>query len=789
MKKLILLLLLVNHISFAQLFTFNVTDGTEAIQGVTIFLKLGEKSFAGATDADGVAKITLKENTKYKIRVSAVGFETLEQEIVTNKKDFKITLKASSTQLQEVSVKARKALITQDGDKSIVEPEALVQSSTNLMEVLEKTPGIFSDSDGNLYLSSSTPAKIYINGREQRMGSGDLATILRSLPPYAVEKIEIIRTPSASMDASSSGGSVNIILRKGYSMLGSGSVSGGFNQGELGNQFINASYNKSMGKTTYFVNGGYNRRNNRNFLLTDRQINANASLNSNSKIDSEDDSKVLNFGASHQINKSWEMSYDGRLIDRRFNSLNFTKSQSFFNGDVLFNNLNDVNSNGKTFNLNQNLNSVYKFDSLGTRKLVVDFSTDLIRPKSNQYYTNQLASSSEFGSQGAGDNMSSSDFYTLTADFYYQFKNKIKLESGGKVSLLNFSSSADFVRTQNGVTSPDQFRNNEFNYKNRISALYLQGIKNWGPYSVKAGVRMESTYMAGHQIIPSDTTFKIQRTDFFPFLYLGRTIGKIAGWDMKGYIIARRTISRPGYSQLNPFRQYVDEFTYQSGNPALRPQFTNNYEFNINIDGYPILAFGQNFVQDIFTSVIYQDVNNPQITNRTFDNLSKNKETYFRMVGALPPGGKYFFVLGTQFSLNDYSGFYEGAPVNFRRGTWRFFTFHELKIDKRSALSMQGFYSSRGQIQFTELSDFGNINLSLNRKFLQDKLVVTLNATDVLFTNKYDFKIQQGSMLASGNQYFDSRRVGVNVRYNFGRKKRNNGGFNLDMPDQTGGIE
>lgn len=785
MKQFLLLLLFFAQISYGQLFSFTVTDGSEPIPGATIYLRLGDKSFAGATDENGVARIALRENTKYKVRVSAVGFETLEDEILTNKPEFKVTLKTSSTQLGEVSVTARKPLITHDGDKDIVDPEALIQSSTNVLEVLEKTPGLFADSDGNIYLSSTTPAKIYINGREQRMGSSDLATILRSLPPNAVEKIEVIRTPSANMDASSTGGSVNIVLRKGYSMFGSGSISAGMNQGEFGNQFLNASYNKSLGKTTYYINGGLNRRKNKNFLSTDRRISESSLLNSESRIFSTDESQLLNYGISREINKKWDISYDGRLIHRDFTTKNYT--QTLISDQETFNNNNRIFSDGGSFNINQNINSVYKLDSLGTKKLVIDFSTDFLRPSSNQNYTNVITNASE--TSGAGRNTSSSDFYTLTADFHYQFKNKFKLESGGKVSILNFNSDANFTRTQNGTTTPDSFRNNNFNYQSRISALYVQGSKNMGPYSLKTGVRLETTFMSGNQIIPADTTFKIQRADLFPFVYLGRTIGKIAGWDMRGFIIARRTISRPGYNQLNPFRQYVDEFTYQSGNPALKPQFANNYEFNINIDGYPILAFGQNFIEDIFTSVIYQDQNNPQITNRTFDNLAKNRETYFRMVGALPPGGKYFFVAGAQYSMNNYSGFYEGSPVNFKRGTWRFFTFHEFKIDKRSTINLQGFLQTKGQLQFTELSDFGNINLSVNRKFLQDKLIVSLNANDVFFTNKYNFKINQGNMLASGYQYQDSRRIGINLRYNFGRKRRAENGFNLDMPSGDGNIE
>jgi hypothetical protein len=70
--------------------------------------------------------------------------------------------------------------------------------STNTLEILESTPGLLVDQDGGIYLSSATPAIIFINGREQKMSSQDIMTILRSLPPGSVQRIEVIRTPSAT---------------------------------------------------------------------------------------------------------------------------------------------------------------------------------------------------------------------------------------------------------------------------------------------------------------------------------------------------------------------------------------------------------------------------------------------------------------------------------------------------------------------------------------------------------------------------------------------------------------
>jgi hypothetical protein len=229
------------------------------------------------------------------------------------------------------------------------------------------------------------------------------------------------------------------------------------------------------------------------------------------------------------------------------------------------------------------------------------------------------------------------------------------------------------------------------------------------------------------------------------------------------------------YEQLNPFPRYIDQYLSEAGNPSLRPQFTQNYEANISVDERPILAIGVNDTKDIFTNVIYQSDSSQIQAYRTYDNLGKNKEWYLRGLGAIPPGGRYFFVFGAQYNHNFYQGLYENKPLAFKKGTWTFFTYHTLKLDKRSVLTVNGFFRLKGQQQFYELSSFGALNASINRKFMKDKLVITLNMSDIFASNKNEFTINQGSINANGFRQSDSRRIGINLRYNFGiRKKEEN---------------
>jgi hypothetical protein len=293
--------------------------------------------------------------------------------------------------------------------------------------------------------------------------------------------------------------------------------------------------------------------------------------------------------------------------------------------------------------------------------------------------------------------------------------------------------------------------------------------------------------MEGHQLIPEDTTFALHRTDLFPYIYLSKSLLKIMGYELKGYLVYRRTISRPVYEQLNPFPKYVDQYLSEIGNPALRPQFTQNYEANISVDERPILAVGVNDTRDIFSIVTYQSDTNRTHAYRTYDNLGKNREWYLRGLGALPPGGRYFLVVGAQYNHNFYDGVYEGKPLSFKKGTWTFFSYQTFKIDKRSVITLNGFVRLRGQQQLYELEPFGSLNTSINRKFMKEKLVATISISDIFRTNQNEFAISQGSVNATGFRKADTRRFGINLRYNFGlrKKEENNGMFNVDSPDKA----
>lgn len=770
-------------------FTIQDQEGKPVPFATITATSVSDPGVVARTSADslGIAFMKLMVGKTYLVNASSAAFQPVEKEIhvVAAKNEVLLTLQLAPT-LSGVTVTSSRPLMRQEDDKTIIDPANLVASSTSGYEVIEKTPGLFMDQDGNIYIHSTTPATILINGREMKMSTADIASLLKSLPPNSIASIEIVRTPSARYDASGSGGVVNVILRKGVRLGLTGSVNGGMQQGLYGNQFAGFNLNNNNGAVTTYLNVNFSRRNSMERISTKRILGADTILEQDAFTRYPSNVLYGGFGIAYDVSPKWSVSYDGRVNYTSFHNRtdNASLIQKTGTGEVFTENINRLGNKGHTLVMNHGMNAKLKIDTLGS-EWSTDVSYTMALTPSSQAYGTAFSFPSLPDYEGDGDIDARRHFIAAQSDLVYKLPARITLEGGEKTSFLDFRNATEYFRQSGGTRDKDPSRTSSFHYRENINAAYLQASKTFFRNVIlKSGVRMENTVMKGRQLVPGDTTFNINRTDFFPYVYLSKKVITIAGFELRAYLVYRRTIVRPVYEQLNPFPRFIDQYLSEVGNPALRPQFNHNYEANISVNEMPILAIGINQTKDIFTNVIYRADSNYVLAYRTYDNLGRNKEFYLRGLGAIPPGGKYFFVLGGQYNHNFYEGRYEDQPLSFRKGSWTFFTYHTLKVGQRTNFTLSGFIRLKGQLQFYELSTFGALNASVNHSFLNRKLTVTLSGSDIFGTNRNEFIINQGSVHASGFREGDTQRFGLNLRYNFGiRKKEEKADFlNVDIP-------
>jgi outer membrane cobalamin receptor len=728
---------------------------------------------------------SLRKNTPYILRVSSVEITGIVQRIKTGNNDTLININAQtlSANMTVVTVNSRKPFVKQEDDKTVVDAEALVSSSTNAYEVLEKTPGAVVDQDGNVYLNSATPATIFINGREVKLSAEDLASLLKSLPANSISKIEILRNPSAKYDAASSGGIVNIVLKKGVKLGVNGSLELTHFQGKFPTNTVGFNINDNSDKLSSYLSANITRRTNFEVLTSDRPV-SNILFTQSSFTRYPNLNKYIGGGLDYELNKKWSISYDGRLVannnkSRAENDINIFDEPSLWQSG---HNISFINNAGPSYYLGNNISTKYKIDSSGSNwenSLDINFS----HATNGQDYNDIFLLPPANTKYGDGTTHTRRNTVAFKSDLLLKLKSGYTIETGTKLSFSNNRNDAAYFADTAGIRFVDVFQSNNFRYKENIAAIYFQVSKTFAGFTLKPGLRLEYTDIRGHQLYPFDTGFAIKRTDLFPYVYLRHQITKLFGFMLTGNAIYRKSITRPSYDQLNPYPKFIDQYTFDIGNPGLQPQFTTNYEFNIMADEYPVFSAGLNDIKDIFNNLTYQK---GTTLFRTYDNLGKNKEFYLRATGGIPPGKKYFFYAGVQLNSVHYNGEYASAPFHFTKSSWTFFMFHNYKPMPTLNLSLSGFMRTNSVINFFQLKTFGGLSFSANKSILQKRMNIVVAVNDILRTNRNQFVVNVPGFMATGMRYGDTRRVGLTLKYNFGMKPKEEKKENYEPPPVEG---
>jgi iron complex outermembrane receptor protein len=442
------------------------------------------------------ANFTVNQFSKYILKLSSVSFENTEKIIAVTDKPVtaSFTLKQKNTTLGDVVVVSRKPLIKQDDDKTVVDAEVLANSSTNAYEVLEKTPGAIVDQDGNVYLASTTPATILINGREMKLSSADIASLLKSLPAGSVSKIEILRNPSAKYDASGSGGMVNIILKKGVKLGTNGTVNAAWFQGVYATKTAGFNINKGSEKINSYLNYQFTNRNNFEELNSDRLIRKDSSLIAQQSYTTyPTTNNYLNGGIDVQFTPKFNAAYDLRM--------SYTNGKSFaLNGidiskdpspAILGKNVSDINSANKTTYLGNNISTRYKIDTLGS-EWTSQFDYNYYGNRNTQFYKNNYYLPAKPAVSGNGINNSDKNIFLLQTDLVLKLRKSLTIETGLKATISNSRNSSNYTKdTGNNIMFVDDFQTNTFRYNENIIAAYVQVSKTFAGFTIKPGVRLK----------------------------------------------------------------------------------------------------------------------------------------------------------------------------------------------------------------------------------------------------------------------------------------------------------
>ena len=246
----------------------NISSGDKAIEGATVKLLAATDSSAIKTtfsDRSGSFHFQEQREGKYLVSVQFVGFATYYSEVFElNEETFfyqlrPVKLAIASQQLNAVTVTSKKPFIEQKIDKTVVNVDASpTNTGLTALEVLEKSPGVTVDKDGNVSLKGKQGVLILIDGKPTYLGSADLANMLRNMASSNIDQLEIMTNPPAKYDASGNSGIINIKTKKSKIKGLNGSVTAGAGMGQEPKANESFSLNYRSGKVNVFGNYSYN---------------------------------------------------------------------------------------------------------------------------------------------------------------------------------------------------------------------------------------------------------------------------------------------------------------------------------------------------------------------------------------------------------------------------------------------------------------------------------------------------------------------------------------------------
>ncbi|MGZ5286995.1 MAG: carboxypeptidase regulatory-like domain-containing protein, partial [Flavisolibacter sp.] len=215
----------------------------------------------------------------YLIAVTASGHQKTFSnpfELSPQHQDIKVStikLNPASGSLTDIVITAKRPLIEHKIDRTIVNVDASITNiGTSALEVLEKSPGVLVDRDGNISLKGKDGVLVMVDGRPTQLSGPDLTNMLRSMNSSQLDQIEIMTTPPARYDAAGTAGIINIKTKKIITSGLNGSATISYGQGKYPktNEGFNLNYRK--GKVNLFTNLNHNYQQRYLNMLLDRNI-------------------------------------------------------------------------------------------------------------------------------------------------------------------------------------------------------------------------------------------------------------------------------------------------------------------------------------------------------------------------------------------------------------------------------------------------------------------------------------------------------------------------------------
>lgn len=771
-------------------------DTNQPLEYATVVLKNETTGTVtgGITTENGDFSIKAKKGV-YEISIEFLGFEPVvfkSKNILSDTNLGTISLITDSNNLEAVEIIAEKSTVEIRLDKKIynVGKDMTVKGGT-AADVLANVPSVTVDIEGAVSLRGNENVRILINGKPSTFASG--ADALKQLPADAIQKVEVITSPSARYDAEGTAGILNIVLRKGKALGFNGSFT--LNTGIPTNFGASTNLNYRTNKVNYFTTIGYN--------YNDAPGNAyfeNEYLQNNSS------------GRFQIENRTYDR--ERKNFNSRFGLEYFLTDNASLMGSILYRDSDrttdtgirmstqDINHNEEAYKKRSeledesdkqvefNLNFTQKFKTSG-HKLTFDFKYE----DSNDDELATITGRQTFPSIVNDTiektfNLEDQKRYLIQGDYVLPLGENAQFEAGFRSNMSNQETDYVLRRETDPVASPGEFEidqdvSNLFIYDEHVHALYSQYGNKFGKFSALLGLRMEISDITV-KVHGTDLDAKKNYTELFPTLNLAYELNEDETLTL-GY---NRRVRRPRSWFINPFPSRASENNIFQGNPDLDPAYSNGVDLGY-LKKWDKLTFNTsvyyNYSTDVFQFIREADAIDPTITRTMPRNISS--EDRFGLEFSLNYSPFKWWKLNSNFNFFRITSDGKNVVPDSETNSWS--TRLNSRIKLPAKIDWQTTFNYRGpQDNFqSKRKGIASVNLAFSKDILKDNGTLSLNVSDLFNSRK---RISDTFIDGVTNSYSEfqwrERQIRLNFTYRLNQKKKRSQGQRNDNGGGEGGF-
>ncbi|MCL3782012.1 TonB-dependent receptor [Prolixibacteraceae bacterium JC049] len=749
---------------------------------VALFSMRDSSLVTGAvTTQDGIFRLENLPYGRFYLSIKFMGYNSKKVEAVKitpkNKTNNlgNIVIEPDNKQIEGVEVVADKAPILYKIDKKVISPSQFpTAAGGSAIDVLEQTPSVTVDIEGNVSLRGSSNFTVLIDGRPSPFDSSEA---LQQVPTSSIEDIEIITNPSAKYNPEGTAGIINIITKKSKLAGINGIVNTTIGNHE--NYGVDFLVNYKTKKFNLFTGANYNDRN----FPGERTIESRTLFDGvENYVRSEGD------GSFNRTTKSWKFGFDYFLSPKTtFSTSVTTGSRSMKRADELNYKewtipASETNEyiGGSEFGrsgdfVKANAALIHNFQKEGHKlELDAQFSTDT--QDESSISTQEQNNVINNGQQTVG--VEEDDEWRLKLDYSLPINETTKLEAGWQSRLEKEDGDNVYSLYENdGWKVNDQF-SYKTESKSNVHAAYSTFSTEFGKFGIQAGLRAELTDRSIKNV-DNNQSFDLNRWDFFPTLHTSLQVNKTLQL-MGSYT---RRINRPRSHYLEPTERYIDAYNVRAGNPNLEPEYIDSYEIGIS----------QRIKKSFISAEVYYRITDntiertrrsisPTLTYNTFQNVGKD----YALGAELMFSSQVNKVWRMQLSGNLYDYKVEGVlydkPFERTSFNWNARLGNTFMVSPTLRFQLDGMYISKSATAQGSRDPFYMINTAIRKDFMDRKLTATLQVRDLFGTMKHHMTTETPTY----NSVMDFKRGGQMIQLSLSYRINN---FKLKKSDRRGGAD